>query len=89
VASSVDGCPQDLSPDAYTVERELGRGGMATVYAVRDPKHGRRVAFMVLRAELAASLGAGRCRERHCGCAPTQSQRAGAAQRRAESEPLF
>jgi serine/threonine-protein kinase len=62
VASSVDGFPQDISPDAYTVERELGRGGMATVYAVRDAKHGRPVALKVLRPELAASLGAERFR---------------------------
>jgi len=61
-ASSVDGFPQDISPDAYTVERELGRGGMANVYAVRDTKHGRQVALKVLRPELAASLGAERFR---------------------------
>ncbi len=61
-ASSVDGFLQDLSPDSYTVERELGRGGMATVFAVRDTKHGRRVALKVLRPELAASLGAERFR---------------------------
>ncbi|MFQ5551316.1 MAG: protein kinase, partial [Gemmatimonadales bacterium] len=41
----------------YTVERELGRGGMATVYLARDLKHDRNVALKVLRPELAASLG--------------------------------
>ena len=41
----------------YTIERELGRGGMATVYLAQDPKHGRRVAIKVLRPELAAALG--------------------------------
>src|SRR5256886_3442969 len=41
----------------YTVERELGRGGMATVYLARDLKHDRPVALKVLRPELAAVLG--------------------------------
>jgi serine/threonine-protein kinase len=44
----------------YTVERELGRGGMATVYLAQDVKHRRPVAIKVLRAELAAALGADR-----------------------------
>ena len=34
--------------DRYAVERELGRGGMATVYLARDLKHGRPVAIKVL-----------------------------------------
>ena len=41
----------------YTIERELGRGGMATVYLARDLKHDREVALKVLRPELAAVLG--------------------------------
>src|SRR2546426_4445131 len=41
----------------YTIERELGRGGMATVYLARDLKHHRRVALKVLKPELAAALG--------------------------------
>jgi len=44
----------------YTIERELGRGGMATVYLARDVKHDRPVALKVLRPELAASVGAER-----------------------------
>ncbi|HWC74113.1 MAG TPA: protein kinase, partial [Gemmatimonadales bacterium] len=44
----------------YTIERELGRGGMATVYLARDVKHDRPVALKVLRHELAAILGAER-----------------------------
>src|SRR5437870_6961056 len=44
----------------YTIERELGRGGMATVYLARDLKHDRPVALKVLRPELAAILGAER-----------------------------
>ena len=41
----------------YEIERELGAGGMATVYLARDAKHDRRVAIKVLRPELAAALG--------------------------------
>jgi serine/threonine protein kinase/Flp pilus assembly protein TadD len=41
----------------YTLERELGRGGMATVFLARDIKHDRLVALKVLHPELAASLG--------------------------------
>jgi len=42
----------------YTLERVLGRGGMATVFLARDLKHKRLVAFKVLRDEIAATLGA-------------------------------
>src|SRR5881227_369957 len=41
----------------YTIERELGRGGMATVYLAQDRKHHRQVAIKVLKPELAAALG--------------------------------
>jgi serine/threonine-protein kinase len=41
----------------YTVERELGRGGMATVYLADDVKHRRQVAIKVLRPELGSMLG--------------------------------
>jgi len=44
----------------YTIERELGAGGMATVYLARDVKHDREVALKVLRPDLAAVLGAER-----------------------------
>ena len=44
----------------YTLERELGRGGMATVFLAQDLKHKRPVALKVLLPELAASLGADR-----------------------------
>ncbi len=44
----------------YDIERELGRGGMATVYRARDTQHDRPVALKVLHAELAESLGAER-----------------------------
>ena len=46
--------------DRYHIERELGRGGMATVYLARDLKHDRLVAIKLLRPELAATLGADR-----------------------------
>jgi serine/threonine-protein kinase len=45
----------------YTIERELGRGGMALVFLAHDLKHDRRVAIKVLRPELAAALGAPAC----------------------------
>jgi eukaryotic-like serine/threonine-protein kinase len=41
----------------YTIERELGQGGMATVYLAHDLRHDRPVAMKVLRPELTASLG--------------------------------
>jgi eukaryotic-like serine/threonine-protein kinase len=44
----------------YEVEREIGAGGMATVYLARDVKHNRRVALKVLRPELGAVLGVDR-----------------------------
>jgi serine/threonine-protein kinase len=46
--------------DRYRVERELGAGGMATVYLAHDLRHDRRVAIKVLRPELAAVIGAER-----------------------------
>jgi serine/threonine protein kinase/tetratricopeptide (TPR) repeat protein len=46
--------------DRYRIERELGHGGMATVYLAHDLKHDRHVALKVLHSELAASLGAER-----------------------------
>jgi tRNA A-37 threonylcarbamoyl transferase component Bud32/TolB-like protein len=52
--------PQEFAEavrDRYVLERELGRGGMATVYLAQDLKHDRRVALKVLHPELAATLG--------------------------------
>jgi Tol biopolymer transport system component/tRNA A-37 threonylcarbamoyl transferase component Bud32 len=46
--------------DRYRLERELGQGGMATVYLAADLKHDRQVAIKVLKPELAAVLGAER-----------------------------
>ncbi len=48
---------QDGLGGSYALERELGRGGMATVFLARDLKHGRLVALKVLHADLAATLG--------------------------------
>ena len=41
----------------YRIERELGEGGMATVYLAEDIKHERKVALKVLKPELAAVVG--------------------------------
>lgn len=46
--------------DRYRIERELGQGGMATVYLAEDRKHRRKVAIKVMRPELATHLGAER-----------------------------
>src|SRR5688572_32918236 len=43
--------------DRYAVEREVGAGGMATVYLARDLRHNRKVALKVLNPELGAVLG--------------------------------
>ena len=51
---------QEALAERYAIERELGRGGMATVYLARDLKHSRRVAIKVLHPDLAASVGAQR-----------------------------
>jgi serine/threonine protein kinase len=48
--------------DEYDVERELGQGGMATVFLARDVKHGRQVAIKVLHDDLAMAMGADRFR---------------------------
>ncbi len=58
--------PKDLSrlssalADRYTIERELGKGGMATVYLAHDLKHDRPVALKVLRQDLSNELSADR-----------------------------
>src|SRR5512133_2736260 len=46
--------------DRYLVERELGPGGMATVYLAHDLRHDRQVALKVLHPELAHAVGPGR-----------------------------
>src|SRR5690606_21011314 len=51
---------QTALADRYRIERELGQGGMATVYLAQDLRHDRKVAIKVLRPELAAIIGAER-----------------------------
>jgi len=46
--------------DRYRLDREIGQGGMATVYLAHDLRHNRKVAVKVLAAELAAMIGAER-----------------------------
>src|SRR5918912_3022299 len=46
--------------DRYRLERELGQGGMATVYLAQDLRHDRKVAIKVLKPELSAVIGAER-----------------------------
>ncbi|HEY9015831.1 MAG TPA: protein kinase, partial [Gemmatimonadales bacterium] len=48
---------QDALSEHYSVERELGRGGMAVVFLAQDLKHHRPVAIKTLRPELSQSLG--------------------------------
>ena len=59
MADALDRLAAALS-DRYRIERELGAGGMATVYLAEDLKHQRQVAIKVLKPELAAVLGADR-----------------------------
>src|SRR5438876_9163534 len=66
VAPAPGSLPREVSTlraalaDRYTRERELGAGGMATVYLAHDLKHARPIALKVLRSELAAVIGAQR-----------------------------
>ncbi len=56
VASSFESLSEALSA-RYRLERELGRGGMATVYLAQDLRHERPVAIKVLNPDLSALLG--------------------------------
>jgi len=59
VSPTLNGIRSALA-DRYAIEREIGSGGMATVYLAEDLKHHRRVAVKVLRTEIAAALGSAR-----------------------------
>lgn len=66
--------------DRYALERELGAGGMATVYLAQDLKHERPVALKVLKPELAAAMGHDRfLREIKTQYGPRNSRRIHAA----------
>jgi eukaryotic-like serine/threonine-protein kinase len=52
--------PLQVVADRYRITREIGRGGMATVYLAHDLKHSRDVALKVVRSELVATVGSGR-----------------------------
>jgi hypothetical protein len=59
-ADGTEGVPRavrEALAASYALERELGRGGMATVYLARDLRHRRQVAIKVLHPELSAVLG--------------------------------
>src|SRR5215211_2999606 len=61
--SEVAELPEQLKhglADRYLIERELGRGGMATVFLAHDLRHDRPVALKILHSELAATLGSER-----------------------------
>jgi len=49
--------PGTVLAERYTIERELGRGGMATVFLAHDQRHHRAVAVKILRPQIAACLG--------------------------------
>src|SRR6185369_4496655 len=58
--TEVHGRLQSALADRYRIEREIGVGGMATVYLAQDLKHDRKVALKILRPELAAAMGTDR-----------------------------
>jgi hypothetical protein len=59
MATPLDGLRIALA-DRYSLERELGAGGTATVYLAHDIRHNRKVAIKVLRPDVAALIGAER-----------------------------
>src|ERR1044071_2200490 len=59
MATSFDSLQAALA-DRYALERELGSGGMATVYLAHDPRHNRKVAIKVMDPDLADRIGAER-----------------------------
>ena len=58
--SPIRGRLAQVLADRYELERQVGEGGMATVYLARDVRHGRKVAIKVLKPEFAARLGSKR-----------------------------
>lgn len=58
--SELSSTPEGAFASRYTLQRELGRGGMATVFLATDGKHGRDIALKLIRPELAAAVGSDR-----------------------------
>jgi len=58
--SELVGGPEGVLASRYSLVRELGRGGMATVYLAKELKHGREVALKVIRPDLVAAVGSER-----------------------------
>jgi len=63
--------------DRYTIERELGRGGMAIVYLAKHLRHDRVVALKALRSELAATTALGGSARGRGSCGATPMKRSG------------
>jgi hypothetical protein len=76
--------PQAALEGRYQIERELGAGGMGTVYLARDLRHGRTVAVKVFHAEIARSVGADRFLRARCSVALDSAR----IPNRAESESV-
>src|SRR5438105_7188484 len=60
ISPTAPALPPGLAASRFVLERELGRGGMATVYLARETKHERQVAIKVLHPEVSAAFGAER-----------------------------
>ena len=65
----LDSLQSALEP-RYTIEREIGHGGMAVVYRARDHRHDRVVALKVLRPRLSEALGRGALPRGDQACRP-------------------
>ena len=60
--------------DRYTIERELGSGGMATIYLAQDLKHERKVAIKVMRPEISVRTDCSQCLAHTQTCSGSASE---------------